>query len=40
MSAQHYMARYQYTALLSGLSLVVGTEVQQKLKAERGPNNR
>jgi outer membrane protein TolC len=30
MSAQHYMARYEYTSLLSQLSLVVGTEVQQK----------
>ena len=35
MTAQHYMARYQYTALLSQLSLVVGTEVQQKLGAAR-----
>jgi outer membrane protein len=33
MSAQHYAARYQYTALLSQLDLVVGTEVQQKLGA-------
>jgi outer membrane protein TolC len=31
MSAQHYAARYQYTALLSQLDLIVGTEVQQKL---------
>jgi outer membrane protein TolC len=31
MSAQHYAARYQYTALLSQLNLIVGTEVQQKL---------
>ena len=31
MSAQHYAARYKYTALLSQLDLVVGTEVQQKL---------
>lgn len=31
MSAQHYMARYQYTELLSRLSLVVGTEIQEKL---------
>jgi outer membrane protein TolC len=33
MTAQHYAARYQYTALLSQLDLVVGTEVQQKLGA-------
>jgi len=32
MSAQHYAARYQYTALLSQLDLVVGTEVMQKLR--------
>lgn len=31
MSAQHYAARYQYTALLSQLDLVVGTEVQHQL---------
>jgi len=31
MSAQHYAARYEYVALLSQLSLVVGTEVQQRL---------
>jgi outer membrane protein TolC len=31
MSAQHYAARYQYTALLSQLCLVVGTDIQQKL---------
>ncbi|MFN7994978.1 MAG: TolC family protein [Bryobacteraceae bacterium] len=31
MSAQHYAARYQYVALLSQLSLVVGTEVRAKL---------
>jgi outer membrane protein TolC len=35
MSAQHYAARYQYTALLSQLALVVGTEVQQKLSPVR-----
>ena len=35
MTAQHYMARYQYTALLSQLGLVVGAEVQQKLGATR-----
>lgn len=35
MSAQHYMARYQYTTLLSRLGLVVGTEIQQKLGAGR-----
>jgi outer membrane protein len=35
MSAQHYMARYQYTTLLSQLSLVVGTEIQRKLGAGR-----
>jgi outer membrane protein len=31
MSAQHYAARYEYTALLSELNLVVGTEVQRKI---------
>ena len=35
MTAQHYLARYQYTALLSQLSLVVGAEVQRKLGAPR-----
>ncbi|MCC6590676.1 MAG: TolC family protein [Bryobacterales bacterium] len=32
MSAQHYMARYQYTELLSRLSLVIGTEVQLRMQ--------
>jgi len=35
MTAQHYMSRYQHTALLSQLSLVVGAEVRQKLGAAR-----
>jgi outer membrane protein len=30
-TAQHYMARYQHTALLSKLCLIVGTEIHQKL---------
>lgn len=33
MTAQHYMARYEYTALLSQLGLVVGAEVGRKLDA-------
>lgn len=33
MSAQHYMTRYQYTALLSQLGLVVGSEISQKLSS-------
>ncbi len=35
MTAQHYVARYQYADLLSQLGLVVGTEVQQELNAVR-----
>lgn len=35
MSAQHYMARYQHTALLSQLGLVVGTEVRRQLGSGR-----
>lgn len=35
MSAQHYKARYDYAALLSQLSTVVGTEVRQKLGLSR-----
>ncbi len=35
MTAQHYMARYQCSTLLSQLSLVVGTEIQHKLGSGR-----
>jgi outer membrane protein TolC len=35
MTAQHYAARYQCADLLSQLGLIVGTEVQQKLRAVR-----
>jgi outer membrane protein TolC len=34
MAAQHYKARYDYVAVLSQLSLVVGTEVREKLGAK------
>ncbi|MFB3778421.1 MAG: TolC family protein [Bryobacteraceae bacterium] len=34
MAAQHYKARYDYVAVLSQLSLVVGTEVHEKLGAK------
>ncbi len=35
MSAQHLKARYDYVALMSGLSLVVGRELDEKLKSVR-----
>jgi outer membrane protein TolC len=34
MAAQHYKARYDYVAILSQLSLVVGTEVRERLAAK------
>lgn len=32
MSAQHYKARYDHISLLSQLSVIVGTEIQTRLK--------
>jgi hypothetical protein len=37
MCAQHYKSRYDHLALLSQLSLVVGTEVEKQLDTMQPP---